>query len=289
MQSYVRIAVHSVGSAFAITGVGFVLWHLHTYGSKIEFERLNVLAWLTVAIFALINAFANLLLALAWWKLLGRFDAFTACYWAVRTYCISQLAKYVPGNIFHLAGRQAIGMAANVSGWSLAKSSVWELGLITLAGGLFSLLALPLLVPGLFEVISVGGFVGGVAITFSFLWRLMGASVASAFGLYMFFFAVSGGVFIGLMELVIESPINGNLHWFSLIGACVLAWLIGLVTPGAPAGAGVREMALLFMLKGVIGEEDLLLAVVLGRIVTIGGDLLSYLFFVVLKRGEVRY
>jgi hypothetical protein len=180
-------------------------------------------------------------------------------------------------------------MAANVSGWSLAKSSVWELGLITLAGGLFSLLALPLLVPGLFEVISVGGFVGGVAITFSFLWRLMGASVASAFGLYMFFFAVSGGVFIGLMELVIESPINGNLHWFSLIGACVLAWLIGLVTPGAPAGVGVREMALLFMLKGVIGEEDLLLAVVLGRIVTIGGDLLSYLFFVVLKRGEVRY
>jgi len=36
-------------------------------------------------------------------------------------------------------------MAAGLAGWPLAKSAVWELGLISATGGLFGLLALPLL------------------------------------------------------------------------------------------------------------------------------------------------
>jgi len=44
--------------------------------------------------------------------------------------------------------------------------------------------------------------------------------------------------------------------------------------PGAPAGVGVRELVLLFLLKNVVAEAELLLAVVLGRLVTVMGDLL---------------
>lgn len=286
MRSDVRKAMHWVGSALAITGVGFVLWRLHTYGSEIEFDRLNGVAWLVVAVFAFINGSANLMLALAWWNLLGRFGACTTRLWAVRTYGMTQLAKYVPGNIFHLAGRQAIGMAAGLPGWPLAQSSAWELGLISAAGGVFALLALPLLVPGLSAAVSVGVFAAVTGITTSLLWRLIGSPVARAFGWHMGFFTVSGILFVGLIELIIESPGGGSLHWLPLVGACVLAWLIGLVTPGAPAGVGVREMVLLFMLKGVIGEEDLLLTVVLGRMVTIGGDLLTYFASFCLKKEQ---
>ena len=57
-----------------------------------------------------------------------------------------------------------------------------------------------------------------------------------------------------------------------MIGAYVLAWLAGLVTPGAPAGVGVRELVLLALLKGSVGQTELLLAVLLGRLVTVGGD-----------------
>jgi uncharacterized membrane protein YbhN (UPF0104 family) len=68
----------------------------------------------------------------------------------------------------------------------------------------------------------------------------------------------------------------------------VLAWLAGLVTPGAPAGMGVRELVLLFMLNGIVIEEDLLMAIVLSRIVTVMGDVLYFtVAFMIKARPEV--
>jgi hypothetical protein len=57
--------------------------------------------------------------------------------WAKSFNRVSQLAKYVLGNIFHLASRQALSMAAGFEGWMPAKSTIWELGLLVLAGVLF--------------------------------------------------------------------------------------------------------------------------------------------------------
>ena len=127
------------------------------------------------------------MLALAWWNLLAQFGASVSKRWAIKTYGISQLAKYVPGNIFHLAGRQAMGMAAGTPGWVLAKSSIWELVLISIAGAMFSLLALPLLIPGLSVAISTGVFAVVVVIAVSLFWRFVGSPVAHVLaGMYVF-------------------------------------------------------------------------------------------------------
>jgi uncharacterized membrane protein YbhN (UPF0104 family) len=56
----------------------------------------------------------------------------------------------------------------------------------------------------------------------------------------------------------------------------VLAWLLGLITPGAPAGVGVRELVLLGLLSSFVPQSTILLATVVGRLVTIGGDLLFF-------------
>jgi uncharacterized membrane protein YbhN (UPF0104 family) len=69
-----------------------------------------------------------------------------------------------------------------------------------------------------------------------------------------------------------------------LCSAYVVAWLIGLVTPGAPAGVGVRELILVFLLQGLVGESELLLTVVLGRVVTVTGDFLFFLVSWLLKQ-----
>ena len=61
-----------------------------------------------------------------------------------------------------------------------------------------------------------------------------------------------------------------------LCGAYVIAWLAGLVTPGAPAGIGVREAVLLFLLGNVLPHADLLLAVLIGRMVTVFGDTIYF-------------
>ncbi len=72
-----------------------------------------------------------------------------------------------------------------------------------------------------------------------------------------------------------------------LVGAFVISWLVGLITPGAPAGVGVRELVLLFLLKGVVAEVDLLLAVALGRVITVIGDFLFFLGTTIFYRKTI--
>ena len=193
--------------------------------------------------------------------------------WSLRTYGISQLAKYLPGNFFHLAGRQAMGMAAGVSALSLAKSALWELGLIAVAGMLYGWLVLPLLMPGFPSIVSIILFLGTVWVVAYLLCRIIGPQVAVSFGWQMLFLAVSGGTFVILLAMIVSSTVLHVQTWLLIGGAYVFAWLLGLVTPGAPAGVGVREMILLLLLKGFVADADLLMAVLLGRLVTVLGDL----------------
>lgn len=276
MRPILKRGLHWGGSALAIVGTIFVVLRLRDYSAEIDFSRFGMVKWSAVVGLALIYGLANLMLALAWWNLLGKFGASTSRRLAVKVYGFSQLAKYVPGNIFHLAGRQAMGMAAGVPGWSLVKSAIWELGLISSAGGLFGLLTLPLLLPSLPATASTWLFVAVIGVAAALLWRFFGPLVARAFGWQVGFLAISGILFVGLLEFVSRVPLTGAGAWLALVGAYVLAWLGGLVTPGAPAGVGVRELVLLFLLGGIVSETDLLLAVVLGRLVTVTGDLLFF-------------
>lgn len=47
--------------------------------------------------------------------------------------------------------------------------------------------------------------------------------------------------------------------------------------PGAPAGIGVRETVLVLLLGSYMIEADLLMAVLIGRIVTVFGDVIFFL------------
>jgi hypothetical protein len=220
---------------------------------------------------------------LAWWDLLEKFGVSVSRRWAIKTYGITQLAKYAPGNIFHLAGRQAMGMSAGFPGWPLAKSAVWELGLISVAGGMFGILALPRVLPMFTVTWATLVFICSVGTITLAVCRYCGKPAARAFGKYCGFLAVTGFLFSGLICLLVNDM--DRLPWIELGGAYILAWLVGLVTPGAPAGAGVRELALLFLLNGVVSEADLLLAVVLGRVITVVGDLGFFTFSSLLRRS----
>jgi hypothetical protein len=59
-----------------------------------------------------------------------------------------------------------------------------------------------------------------------------------------------------------------------------------MITPGAPAGVGVRELVLLLLVKGMLTEPDLLVAVLTGRIVTVSGDFIYFLSSLTLNRSK---
>jgi glycosyltransferase 2 family protein len=270
MRHKLKAGLHWCGSILAIAGTVFVVLRLREYGGEIDLGRFGMTEWLVLVALALIYGLSNLTLAMAWWNLLQKFSANVSRRWAIRTYGISQIAKYVPGNIFHLAGRQTIGMAAGLPAWPLAKSAIWELGLLALAAAIFSVLAIPLTTSGTSILPMVIVFVLAVSVTAGVLQRYTVGPVAIAFAWHVLFLAVSAAIFAGLVELL--SPLPDVSLLPALGGAYVLAWLAGFATPGAPAGLGVREFVLLFLLHGLVDETDLLLAIVLGRIVTVCGD-----------------
>lgn len=288
MRPILKRGLHWSGGALAIAGIAFVALRLREYGTDIDFTRFGMVEWSEIVVVALIYGLANLMLAFAWRNLLEKFGTHVTHRWAIKTYGVSQLAKYVPGNIFHLAGRQAIGMAAGVQGWPLAKSSIWELGLLTLAGALFGVLAFPLVVSGATMSNVVIAFILTVISVASLLGHYSGRTAARAFVLYVLFFAVSAAIFVGLIKLVSSLSLSDASLWLSLGGAYVLAWLAGFITPGAPAGLGIRELVLLFLLQGLVGGADLLLVIVLGRAITVSGDFMFFMLASLMKSGKLR-
>jgi len=116
--------LHFVGGLLGISGVVFVALRLYSYIEQVNLSWFSISAWSFIALLALAYCAASVLLARAWWYLLAFLEVKADWRWALKTYGQSQLARYVPGNIFHLAGRQALGMAAELSARPLARSSL---------------------------------------------------------------------------------------------------------------------------------------------------------------------
>lgn len=279
MNPLLKKILNFTGSFFAVAGIFFVGLRLRHYGTQLNYDTLTVTIWYVIIGSAIVYGAANLLLGCAWKYLLMSLGISTTWHWALRTYGVSQLAKYVPGNVFHLAGRQSIGLAAGLPGWPLAKSTIWEIGLISLAGGLFCVLILPLLYPYFsipYSLLLFSTVFFGISVL---LKRYFSADIVRAFVCDLFFLTISGMVFVCLL-FQLSAIVGARTMWIPICGAYVIAWLVGLLTPGAPAGVGVRELVILFLLKSAISEADLLMAVILGRVITVLGDL--FLFVLVL-------
>lgn len=275
LSPVVKRWLHWAGSGLALVGIAFVCLRLKSYWLELDLSQFTPFTYGMTATLSLVYGIANVLLALAWWLLIVYQSQSISRLGAVKVYGVSQLAKYVPGNIFHLAGRQALGVAAGVSGGALAKSAVYELVLISLAGLSFGWIAMPLIVPGFPLSAGVFLFAAMIMVLVVFVKRL-NLKLVWAFGLHLFFLMISATVFVALLALLaLDASVIFN-YALLIASAYVIAWLVGLVTPGAPAGVGVRELVLLFLLGRLVPEDVLLMAVVLGRMVTVVGDLLFF-------------
>jgi glycosyltransferase 2 family protein len=290
------------GSALAVAALAWVLVPMvRTAGTLRDQVDLGRLA-ATVAGGAVAYSLLTVLAVTAWWWLLGawgRRPAFAAAY---AVWARSQVAKYLPGNVFHYLGRQLLGARAGVGQAPLAGAAVLEmvsilaaaaglLGLTAAVGGgaagwgstagralLYSAIALVALaavgaglrrLTGLSAVAPrlLGRLIRGADGT---PWRLGALITAIAF--HAGFLVGSGAVLAALLRAGWgEQP----LAFSRLLGAYALAWAAGTVTVGAPAGLGVREAVLTLELSASLGQGTAAALAVLFRLVTVAGDLLT--------------
>jgi hypothetical protein len=241
----------------------------------------------------------NFLLVLAWRNLLGWLGKETVN-WNVslNIYGITQIAKYLPGNVIQFPGRHVLGRQAGMKHEVLLGAAALEvIGLLFIAS-VFSLFILlggdgdSQFLPPVVVLSLMIGLGGGVPLLFHLLFshipvlqkmNLVGVTLGDTYRgllgtwlIYLAFFALAGGILFRVIYSV-----NGG--WTSVpflvaLSAYAVSWLAGTVTPGAPGGVGVREAVLILMLSNFLGEPMSVLVALVSRLVTIFGDIYFYLF-----------
>ncbi len=186
-------------------------------------------------------------------------------------YAVSNIAKYLPGNIFHFAGRQILGARLGWSHAAIARATLLEIAAILTS------VSLIILVVGLssggdaaarmifgegsplirhWKEVAIALLVAG-AVGFAIMRqmqlaeRLFGVSARAV--LVVLCLVTGFFVVYTLLAIVFVNrlPIASTATpWAMVVIAYLLAWLAGFVVPGAPGGLGVREGVLVLLLAG---------------------------------------
>ncbi len=263
------------GSLLAVLGVGFVVRKLAQYSDQVDPDKLAGQDWFALLLLVAVCALSGLLLAAAWRALLQHQGVAISNATAVRIYGISQIAKYVPSNVAHLLGRQALASAEGLPTWPVARSTLWELGCLPYSALLCAPLALPLVDRPVVPWIGPLGFAATLLLGIGAAYRLAGAAVARAVACHLLYLVIAGAQFLLVLMLLVPTAELAPVA-LAICGAYVLAWVAGFLTPGAPAGVGVRELVLYLLLSHIVSQPDLLAAVVLARMVSVCGDVVFY-------------
>lgn len=231
----------------------------------------------------LVYALNNYLLTAGWRSILVGLDEKITIKLSVAIFGVSQIAKYIPGNIFQFAGKQMLAVRHNLNSAKVAKSQFLEVILLLLSSlpfcfyvGVYYFLEMGFL-PSVF-VTSL------VSVVTSFIINQISTVFFRTFITYIVFMLVSGILFFSMITSTIK--LNSDLpEIIFVICGFVAAWLAGFIMPGAPAGLGVRESILIVLLVPVFKDQSVVFnAAILTRLVTVIGDLIFFIFSSTIQR-----
>jgi len=84
-------------------------------------------------------------------------------------------------------------------------------------------------------------------------------------------------IFGVVLQIIVTFMFNQHADLLLMTGIFAVAWVVGFITPGAPAGVGVREAVLVAALTPLYGNEVAIGISALLRLVTILGDGFAFL------------
>lgn len=293
-------------SWFVVIGlVAYFFWFTANTFQHQDFSGLSSFSSvLAIVVAACLYAFIIPVSAWAWTMLLKRQGEVWRTQLLASIMGVTQAAKYIPGNVAQHFGRAALAMKYGMKLKTFTISVVQE-SLLVVGASVFVGVSLLQLSPGGFNrlpdayqtllliacmmfslvltVFSMGLFKLPVALSnYKKLMRLFefwGEPIGPRTTLLVFSAYCVNYFLIGLamwgVAWSLGIRIEGGYALFTSTFA--LAWLLGFLAPGAPAGLGVREGVLALLLAGSVDEQRVLSLILAMRIVTVAGDGLCWL------------
>lgn len=287
-----------------IATIAFVWYAAHALRGQDLTRYTSTRSLLAIAIAALFYASIIPISAWAWRRLLHGLNAERPWRELIEIMAITQMAKYVPGNVGVHLGRAGMAIAKGIPSRPLVISILLETVLavaaalaVGLAGVALSRPSSPILIEELRSPLWLAGSVIiailVAAILLRFLaspllnrfaprhaWLLSGEMAPKAANAIQAFSAYAVNyVFIGIgISLMGYVMLPDTAHDPALLCASfAFAWVAGFFAPGAPAGLGVREGLMLIILGTSYAKADALVIVIALRLATMLGDTLSFL------------
>jgi hypothetical protein len=292
-----------VGSTAVVASLGFIgiqLWQHAPW--RLAGTHLEALAAAIVG-GALLYGIAGFLLSSAWYQLLSAGGSSVSLRSHHAVYGRTQIAKYLPGNVFHLVGRQVMGRQLGYGQGRLALASLLEAVLLMLIAAALGLpMVLQWLALGPFWILAFAApAVALIAARWAGRHDLVVRDLAKEAGagpllvilrllpaaiLYALFFLIVATIF-WVLALSVADPGRPSIGLAASVSVVALAWLVGFATPGSSAGIGVREAVLIAALEGCLGASASGLIALALRLVTIAGDVVFFIFGMTLGLADL--
>lgn len=269
---------------FAAAVLFFAARSLATQWTKVEARLLHVQfgwQWIGAATVVVLLTFA--LLIEGWRRVMGAWDSHLPFGQAARIWFLSSLGKYVPGNIWSLTAMGVMARGRGISALAAAGSSIIMQAVSLVTGAAIvmitgaQLLGQPVLV-GISVLILIGVllsaprflppvtvWIGSIigkevappSVPATSIWT---AAIASALSWLLYGFAFQ----LFVHGLLGAAP--GEISRY--IAVYTAAYILGFISPIAPAGLGVREFTLAaFMTQlGLANEADAALVAIAARL-----------------------
>lgn len=297
--------------------IAFVFYAVNVLKGQNLSSYVSIYAITGITIAALSYSLIIPMSALAWQRLLKSMGVSRTGTELCVIMAVTQLAKYIPGNVGQHVGRAAMAMGRGISPRPYSISVVCEMVLAVLAAAATGFIGWGLAGMGTdmgqrhgstvvyFIAILSCGFALAIFFGRHLITRILyrfssdahdseialpgNDTLVFAFAIYMLNYAVLG---VGITIMAMFLLPGQDASWLLLTGSFALAWVIGFFSPGAPGGLGIREALMLSLLQFAYGQTDALLIVIALRLATTAGDLfcfiLGYATFLIPGRFQIK-
>jgi glycosyltransferase 2 family protein len=289
-QNIIRI----LGVVLTVVGLAFTTYIIVESGVA-QRPGWGLRSYLVLSLGCSSYAVLSALLIVVWVCVLDTFapDALNARE-AFEIYAASQIMKYLPSNVLHFVGRHVVLRRRGVSHLALICTVFGESGILVVG----AMLAVLLLDPGMLldvykRYMELNGLAVGLVLTTmlatlaagvlwvagtryralvaaSLDWRIVGRALV-ALGSAGAFFTSTTLLTATICGVLLDAPDFGPSR---VAAALAAAWVVGFVIPGASAGIGVRESAVILLLMPTTGPGNAAAIATIYRLITAGGDVL---------------
>lgn len=282
-----------LGYVFTIISIFLLAVMFFENKNVISFPKLTVDILLVLIYSVIIVIVGHFILTFCWYiQLVNKYNAiyFNKLFIAIG---LSQIAKYMPGNIAHLLGR-ALLIKDEIETKDVGLTLVVESVLIFISAILFCILwALNYTFPEsikenidnilcLIVLFFIVFFITTEVIKNKFKNRIICyRSILIILPVNCVSFILHGtaiyfisNIIYGIASVSIEQFVYGF----------AMSFIIGYILPGAPGGVGVREYAFVTLFDSYINSIEAFEIITLYRLVTILGDCLTYVIALIFQR-----